>query len=51
MASALGRECERVLTKWPNADAGRKQFWSCYRGWDLADVILDLVYIRPMERC
>ena len=25
----------------------RKQFWARYHGWDLADVILDLGYVRP----
>ena len=32
---------------WPEAHAGRKQFWERYHGWDLADVILDLGYVRP----
>lgn len=39
--------CEWILTRWPKAYTGRKQFWSRYHGWDLADVILDLGYIRP----
>ena len=39
--------CEWILTKWPKAYTGRKQFWSRYHGWDLADVILDLGYVRP----
>ncbi len=39
--------CEWILKKWPEAYSGRKQFWSRYHGWDLADVILDLGYVRP----
>jgi hypothetical protein len=39
--------CEWILEKWPTAYCGRKQFWSRYHGWDLADVILDLGYVRP----
>ena len=27
--------------------SSRKQFWERYHGWDLADVILDLGYVRP----
>lgn len=38
--------CEWILTKWPKAYVGRKQFWSRYHGWDLADVIVDLGYVR-----
>jgi propane 2-monooxygenase large subunit len=29
------------------AHAGRRQFWARYHGWDLADVIEDLGYVRP----
>ncbi|KWW99077.1 methane monooxygenase [Carbonactinospora thermoautotrophica] len=39
--------CEWIFKRWPTAHAGRKQFWERYDGWDLADVILDLGYIRP----
>ena len=30
--------------------AGGKQFWAKYHGWDLADVILDLGYVRPTAK-
>jgi methane monooxygenase component A alpha chain/propane monooxygenase large subunit len=39
--------CEWILKTWPTAYTGRKQFWARYNGWDLADVILDLGYVRP----
>lgn len=39
--------CEWILSKWPAAYVSRKQFWAPYHGWDLADVILDLGYVRP----
>jgi Methane/Phenol/Toluene Hydroxylase len=39
--------CEWIFRNWPEAHAGRKQFWERYHGWDLADVILDLGYVRP----
>jgi methane monooxygenase component A alpha chain/propane monooxygenase large subunit len=39
--------CEWIFHKWPDAYKGRKQIWERYDGWDLADVILDLSYIRP----
>lgn len=39
--------CEWILRRWPNAYAGRRQFWARYHGWDLADVIVDLGYVRP----
>lgn len=39
--------CEWILTRWPSAYTGRKQFWARYHGWDLADMILDLGYVRP----
>ncbi len=39
--------CEWIFNRWPEAHAGRKSFWARYHGWDLADVILDLGYIRP----
>lgn len=42
--------CEWILTTWPQAYTGRKQFWARYHGWDLADVILDLGYVRPDGR-
>jgi methane monooxygenase component A alpha chain/propane monooxygenase large subunit len=45
--AVCGEGCEWVLTKWPKAYVGRKQFWARYHGWDLADVILDLGYVRP----
>jgi 1,2-phenylacetyl-CoA epoxidase catalytic subunit len=38
--------CEWVFRNWPAAYSGRKQFWSLYHGWDLADVILDLGLVR-----
>src|SRR5262249_25023697 len=39
--------CAWILQRWPNAYVGRKQFWARYHGWDLADVIVDLGYVRP----
>jgi hypothetical protein len=39
--------CAWILQRWPTAYAGRKQFWARYHGWDLADAILDLGYVRP----
>nr|BBD49902.1 alkene monooxygenase alpha-subunit [Alteromonadaceae bacterium PE-TB08W] len=39
--------CEHILKKYPDAYTHRKQFWAKYHDWDLADVILDLGYIRP----
>jgi len=39
--------CEWIFSRWPNAYRHRKQFWAKYHGWDLADVIIDLGYIRP----
>jgi methane monooxygenase component A alpha chain/propane monooxygenase large subunit len=39
--------CEWIFRKWPDAYKSRKQIWERYDGWDLADVILDLGYIRP----
>lgn len=38
--------CEWVFKKWPTAYSGRKQFWSLFDGWDLADVILELGLVR-----
>jgi methane monooxygenase component A alpha chain/propane monooxygenase large subunit len=38
--------CEWVFRNWPAAYGGRKQFWSLYHGWDLADVILKLGLVR-----
>ena len=39
--------CQWIFANWPQAYAGRKQFWERYHGWGLADVILDLGYVRP----
>jgi 1,2-phenylacetyl-CoA epoxidase catalytic subunit len=39
--------CQWIFENWPRAYASRKQFWERYNGWDLADVILDLGYVRP----
>ncbi len=39
--------CEWILRKWPAVYTGRRQWTERYHGWDLADVILDLGYIRP----
>jgi methane monooxygenase component A alpha chain/propane monooxygenase large subunit len=39
--------CEWILRNWPDAYRHRKQVWAKYHGWDLADVILDLGYVRP----
>ncbi len=39
--------CEWIFVNWPQAYAGRKQFWERYHGWDLADAIVDLGYLRP----
>jgi hypothetical protein len=39
--------CEWIFTNWPRVYPSRKQFWERYHGWDLADVILDLGYVRP----
>lgn len=39
--------CQWIFENWPQAYAGRKQFWERYHGWNLADVILDLGYVRP----
>jgi Methane/Phenol/Toluene Hydroxylase len=39
--------CQWIFENWPRAYAGRNQFWERYHGWDLADVILDLGYVRP----
>lgn len=44
---ACSEGCEWILRKWPKAYTRRKQFWAKYHGWDLADVITDLGYIRP----
>jgi methane monooxygenase component A alpha chain/propane monooxygenase large subunit len=38
--------CEWVFRNWPTAYAGRRQFWSLFDGWDLADVILELGLVR-----
>ena len=45
--AACSEGCEWILKTWPTAYTGRKQFWARYHGWDLADVILDLGYVRP----
>jgi len=42
--------CEWIFTRWPEAHAHRKSFWERYHGWDLADVILDLGFVRPDGR-
>jgi len=39
--------CQWIFENWPRAYASRKQFWERYHGWDLAEVILDLGYVRP----
>jgi methane monooxygenase component A alpha chain/propane monooxygenase large subunit len=39
--------CEWIFNRWPAAHASRRSFWARYHGWDLADVIMDLGYIRP----
>jgi 1,2-phenylacetyl-CoA epoxidase catalytic subunit len=39
--------CEWIFNTWPEAYRHRKQFWERYHGWDLADVIVDLDYLRP----
>ena len=39
--------CEWIFANWPRVYPSRKQFWERYHGWDLADVILDLGYVRP----
>jgi len=39
--------CQSLFDQSPDAYAGRAQFWARYHGWDLADVILDLGFIRP----
>ncbi len=38
--------CAWVFQKWPTVYAGRKQFWSLFHGWDLADVIIELGLLR-----
>jgi methane monooxygenase component A alpha chain/propane monooxygenase large subunit len=45
--AACSEGCEWVLHNWPGCYTQRRQFWARYHGWDLADVILDLGYIRP----
>jgi len=42
--------CEWVFRNWPTAYAGRRQFWSLFDGWDLADVILELGLVREDGR-
>jgi len=42
--------CEWIFKNWPTAYGTRKQFWENYHGWDLADVVLDLGYIREDGR-
>lgn len=39
--------CEWIFTNWPAVYSGRKQFWSLFHGWDLADVIIELGLVRP----
>jgi methane monooxygenase component A alpha chain/propane monooxygenase large subunit len=45
--ACCGEGCEWVFRNWPHQYASRKQFWARYHGWDLADVIIDLGYVRP----
>jgi hypothetical protein len=45
--AACSEGCEWIFRTWPVAHAGRRQFWARYHGWDLADVIEDLGYVRP----
>jgi hypothetical protein len=45
--AACSEGCEWIFRTWPVAYAGRRQFWARYHGWDLADVIEDLGYVRP----
>jgi methane monooxygenase component A alpha chain/propane monooxygenase large subunit len=45
--AACSEGCEWIFRNWPVAYAGRRQFWARYHGWDLADVIEDLGYVRP----
>ena len=45
--AVCGAQCEWILRKWPTVYTGRRQWYERYHGWDLADVILDLGYIRP----
>jgi methane monooxygenase component A alpha chain/propane monooxygenase large subunit len=42
-----GQGCEWIFQRWPKAYGSRRQLWDRYHGWDLADVILDLGYVRP----
>jgi len=42
--------CEWIFRTWPEAYRHRKQFWERYHGWDLADAIVDLGYLRPDGR-
>ena len=48
--AACSEGCEWISRTWAQAHAGRRQFWARYHGWDLADVILDLGYVRPDGR-
>lgn len=38
--------CQSLFDQSPDAYSGRT-FWERYHGWDLADVILDLGFVRP----
>jgi methane monooxygenase component A alpha chain/propane monooxygenase large subunit len=42
--------CQWIFENWPQAYASRQQFWERYDGWDLAEVILDLGFVRPDEK-
>jgi len=42
--------CEWILRTWPDAYRQRKQFWTKYHGWDLADMIVDLGLLRADGR-
>jgi methane monooxygenase component A alpha chain/propane monooxygenase large subunit len=42
--------CEWIFGRWPQAYSERPRFWERYDGWELADVVLDLGYVRPDGR-
>jgi methane monooxygenase component A alpha chain/propane monooxygenase large subunit len=47
MIAVCSEGCDWIFHRWPRAYEGRQSFWRKYHGWDLADVILDLGYVRP----
>jgi hypothetical protein len=47
---ACRQPAQWIFRTWPQAHAGPRQFWALYHGWDFADVILDLGYVRPDGR-